>query len=59
MVDELSYGNDRNTRRVSCAWCDIVLVSYAGRKVLMSEDDALDYDWACVKCHDKIRYGEL
>lgn len=59
MVSELSYHGDANTSPVRCAWCNEPIISYAGRKVVLNENDALDYDWACKSCFEKVRYGEL
>ena len=59
MVSEMEYDGSRNTSPVKCAWCNDSVISYAGRKVILNENDALDYDWACPKCYEKVRYGEI
>jgi hypothetical protein len=43
-----------NGSPVTCDWCDIRLASYAGYRVQMSEDDPLDYNWACSVCYEKV-----
>jgi RNase P subunit RPR2 len=48
-----------NSRPVTCDWCGIRLVSYAGVRIQMAEHDPLDYNWACDDCYEKIRHGEL
>lgn len=37
-----------NLKPVKCDWCGIDLVSYAGFRVQMHEEDPFDYNWACV-----------
>lgn len=59
MVSEMEYNGSANTSPVKCAWCNEGVISYAARKVVLSENDALDYDWACPKCYEKVRYGEI
>jgi RNase P subunit RPR2 len=59
MVSELEFSGTRNQRPVICAWCDKQLISYQGRKVVLNENDALDYDWACQECYEKAYHGEL
>ena len=57
-MSEMEYDGQSNTSPVICAWCDSVAISYAARKVVLNENDALDYDWACEPCWEKVRFGE-
>ncbi len=42
-----------NKHPVKCDWCGIDLVSYAGYRVQMHEEDPLDYNWACQEHYEK------
>ncbi len=59
MVSEMEYDGSANNRAVVCAWCGEPCVSYSARKVVLNENDATDYDWACQTCYEKVRYGEI
>jgi hypothetical protein len=49
----------KNGSPVICRWCKEKVITYAGHKVLMNLEDALDYDWACANCYTKIIHREL
>lgn len=49
---------DRNTYPVKCDWCNLPLISYDGLRVLMSQPEDMDYQWACKPCYQKAMSRE-
>jgi len=58
-MDEMQFEGMANSYPVICRWCKNKVVTYAASKVLMNMNDALDYDWACRNCYEKIQKGDL
>jgi hypothetical protein len=58
-MDDYQFEGMRNPYPVTCRWCKYRMITYSGHKVLMNMNDALDYDWACMSCYQKIMAREL
>jgi hypothetical protein len=50
---EIDRTGEPNKHPVNCDWCGVDLVSYAGYRVQMHEEDPLDYNWACQEHYEK------